>query len=150
MIKMQVDFCNREQTIPGNKSWPRGGGALSREFTLNLSPQTEKVPRSRWGKGYKWLMHNEEELVKWTFQINFITYGNSAIFKLLSIWLLPAIMKKRFSREVISRWIHCTMSWKIPVIFCKKIKPRHIFGTVGTHRRTPWHLWHCRDSSEVK
>ena len=42
MKKIQVDFCIREQNVPGNKNWPRGGGgwgAFSRDFTINLSPQ---------------------------------------------------------------------------------------------------------------
>ena len=39
MKKIQAVFCNREQTVPGNKYWPRGGGAFSGDFTINLSPQ---------------------------------------------------------------------------------------------------------------
>ena len=36
MKKIQVDFCNREQTVPGNKNWPHGEEAFSRE-TIHLS-----------------------------------------------------------------------------------------------------------------
>ena len=37
MKKIQVDFCVKEQSVPGNKNRPRGAGALSRDFTINLS-----------------------------------------------------------------------------------------------------------------
>ena len=36
MKKIQVDFCNREQTVPGNKNLLWGAGAFSRDFTINL------------------------------------------------------------------------------------------------------------------
>ena len=44
--KMQVDFCKREQTFPGNKNWPLGAGALSRDFIINLSPQCREFSRA--------------------------------------------------------------------------------------------------------
>ena len=55
MIKIQVDFfLNREQTVPGNKNWSRGGGAFSMDLSLTFSPRcrafssalhTEKVKK---------------------------------------------------------------------------------------------------------
>ena len=45
MKKIQIDFCNREQTVPGNKNWPRGGGAFSKDFAINLSPQCRAFSR---------------------------------------------------------------------------------------------------------
>ena len=43
---IQVDFCNREQTVKGNKTWPWGEGAFSRDFTNVLSPQRGAFSRA--------------------------------------------------------------------------------------------------------
>ena len=43
MKKIQVDFCIREQTVPGYKNWPRDGGAFSGDFTIHLSPQSRAL-----------------------------------------------------------------------------------------------------------
>ena len=39
MKQIQVDFCNRQQYVPGNKNWPWGAWAFSMDLTINLSPQ---------------------------------------------------------------------------------------------------------------
>ena len=46
MKKIQVGFCSREQTVPGNKNWSWGGGTFSRDFTINLSPYAPMHSRS--------------------------------------------------------------------------------------------------------
>ena len=46
MKKIQVDFCNREQTDLGKKNWPRGARAFSRSFIINLSPQCRMFSRA--------------------------------------------------------------------------------------------------------
>ena len=46
MKRIQVGFCNRERTVPGNNNWPRDGGALSSNFTINLSPQDRAFSRA--------------------------------------------------------------------------------------------------------
>ena len=38
MKKIQVDFCNREQTVSGNKNWPQGLGDFNRDFLHKFVP----------------------------------------------------------------------------------------------------------------
>ena len=39
-------FCNREQTVPGNKNCLWGGRAFSKDFTINLSSQCRAFSRA--------------------------------------------------------------------------------------------------------
>ena len=54
-------------------------------------------------------------------------------------WLISWPYRWWFSQEVKSRQIQCTISRQNPAIspgyFSGKLKPLHIFGTAGTHRR---------------
>ena len=81
MQKIQVDLCNREQTVPEKKNLPRGGRAFSRDFIINLSPQcrafsrafkTEKLKSllfqmtgALWVYGYLLECHNHETQPSW-------------------------------------------------------------------------------------
>ena len=49
MKKIQVEFCNRDQThcpFQETKTGPGGGGAFSRDFTINLSSQCRAFRRA--------------------------------------------------------------------------------------------------------